>query len=260
MNRHLVTAFLRRISFVLPSLVALALSTPAHAKTAPAALTWSLAQYDFGSVAVGQEGSQTFTLSNTGGSSSGTIAVTETGSSAFVITANGCTGKALGPSKSCNVTVEYAPSTTNGDTTTLAATSEYAGASMSLSGNGTPNLVLSPGTFLGGTIDGEEKFYSFQLVSGVAQTFTLSNTGNGSSLTLQPLENFPQNPQFALSNDTCYGTALGPNGSCTFDVTFTPPTGCTSGTAYTQDFRVEGIKGFQFVLFYFDLEADSMCP
>src|SRR4029453_11074493 len=72
-------------------LVGLALLTPVHAASTPAALAWSVAQYDFGSVPVGQTPSQTFTLSNTGGRSSGNNMVSLAGSVVFSITDNCCT-------------------------------------------------------------------------------------------------------------------------------------------------------------------------
>lgn len=207
------------------SAAALGSVSPAWSATpSPAALTWSLAQYDFGSVTPGQEGLQTFTLINTGGKSSGTISVTG-GSTVFVITSNGCTGKALGAGKSCDVTVEYAPSTTTGDTTTLAATSEYSNASMNLSGNGKPNLVLSPGRLTEQWIADGVKRYNFF----VDQTtlflynntqFTVSNTGNGTSEVLQ-ITSYSTTGQVpaALTSDTCTGTSLAPSGSCTFNYT-----------------------------------------
>ena len=60
--RFLITLLCAAIASLL---IGLALFTPAHAASTPAALTWSLTQYDFGSVPVGQTPSQTFTLSNT---------------------------------------------------------------------------------------------------------------------------------------------------------------------------------------------------
>ena len=203
-------------------------------------LTWSLAKFDFGSVAVGNTPSQTFTLTNTGGMSSGTITVNESGSTAFIITADGCTGKALGGSKSCTVTVEYAPTVTTGDTGTLTATGEHSSASLNLYGNGRPNLVLNPGTFIN-EINGKKNYnYSLPLVSGVAQTFKVSNTGTVTSEELT-VEN-TSDPEFAVSNDHCTGTALAPNGTCTFDITFTAPSGCSSGTHYNGSFDIEGFS------------------
>ena len=63
LNRPLITL---HCAVIASFLVVLALLTPAHAAGTPAALTWSVTQYDFGSVPVGQTPSQTFTLTNTG--------------------------------------------------------------------------------------------------------------------------------------------------------------------------------------------------
>ena len=182
--------------------------------------------------------------------------VTLAGSAAFSITADGCTGRALGPGKSCRVTVQYAPINTNGDTGTLTATGERTSTGMNLYGNGSANLVLSPGTRVGTGTHPKNYDYSFQLVSGVPQTFTVSNTGTGTSEALTVANG--SDPEFTVSNDTCSGTALAPNGTCTFDVTFMLPNGCTSETLYVGAFDIFG-TGPSFA-FYIHLEADQQCP
>jgi Glycosyl hydrolases family 18 len=125
-------------------LVVLGLLTPPQAAGSPAALTWSVTQYDFGSVPVGQTPSQTFTLTNTGDISSGMIAVSMSGSTVFTITADGCTGKALGADESCNVTIQYPPINTIGDESILAAIGQGSSSRMSLYGNSGDNPVLGP--------------------------------------------------------------------------------------------------------------------
>jgi hypothetical protein len=149
----------------------LALSTPAHAAKSPASLTWSAARYDFGSVSVGQTPSQTLTLSNTGGRSSGMITVTLSGSPVFTIIADGCTGKALRANKSCDVTVKYPPINTNGDAGTLAATGKRSSAMMSLNGNGSARPILSEGVYSAGTapIQGAIVGQYFGLFDGVSK-------------------------------------------------------------------------------------------
>ena len=99
--------------------------------------TTSDGTYDYGAVNVGQTASQTFTLTNSGGRATGTLAVALSGPSAFTITADGCTARSLGPGKSCNVTVQYAPTVGGSGTATLTATGEHASASLTLTGSGT---------------------------------------------------------------------------------------------------------------------------
>src|SRR5215218_4031584 len=111
------------------------------------ALDWSPATngaYDFGTVTVGQTASQTFTLTNSGGSATGILTVALSGSSAFTKTADGCTMISLGPRRSCNVTVEYAPTTADQhDSGTLSATGKKpaANASLALTGASPPRHV-----------------------------------------------------------------------------------------------------------------------
>lgn len=99
--------------------------------------TTSDGTYDYGAVTVGQTASQTFTLTNSGGRATGTLAVALSGSSAFTITADGCSARSLAPTKSCDVTVQYAPTAGGSDTATLTATGEHASASLTLTGSGT---------------------------------------------------------------------------------------------------------------------------
>ena len=283
MNRDFVVAFLRCIGLAMLSLVGLAvftatstatptatqtatatggptptISPSAHATPTPAELSWSPSPFDFGSVVPPATATETFTLFNAGGMSSGTIAVTLSGSSAFVITADGCTDRALAPKKSCGVTVEYEPTTTTGNTGTLTATAEKASTFENLTGNGpTPDLVLDRGTFLE-TLNGTN-FYdaSSVLISGVPQQFNVSNIGTGISevLTTELSSNGP----FEVTNETCRQEELAPGDTCFFFLTFTLPNGCTSGTVYHAVFEVLGISSFPFVT-YVDLVATETCP
>jgi hypothetical protein len=89
------------------------------AKTAPATVTWSPSISDYGDLAVGASASQAFTLANTGGKATRALTVTLTGAAAFAITADTCAGTALGPGKSCQVTVAYSPVASGDDSATL---------------------------------------------------------------------------------------------------------------------------------------------
>jgi hypothetical protein len=72
------------------------------------------------------------------------ITVSTSGSTVFTITADGCTGKALGADDSCNVTIQYPPINTNGDESTLAATGQGSSSRIALYGNSGDSPVLSP--------------------------------------------------------------------------------------------------------------------
>ena len=218
--------------------------TPAQAAATPV-LTWSqggttITSYDFGTVdgVGGKTATQTFTLTNTGKSATGTlaaVALTNTSGTAFSITSEGCSGLSLGPNKSCQVTVQYAP-TTNGesDSATLTATGEHASASLPLTGQGgTADLTLSPGTLTGADSNGTNVYnYDFGLVgSGIndTQTFTVTNSGTGTSNTLQLADCCTTG--FTLSNDQTTSSTLAPGGTATFDLTFSQT--CTATTPLT---------------------------
>src|SRR5215210_1701874 len=103
---------IRIIAAAAAASIALLAPTAGHADGGPV-LAWSpttsSGTFDYGAVDVGQTSSQQFTLTNSGGSASGMLKIALSGSAAFTITADACTGTSLGPRKSCAVTVQYAP-------------------------------------------------------------------------------------------------------------------------------------------------------
>lgn len=116
--------------------------TPAAlASTAAPSLSFTPSSWTAGPIDSGTTTTQTFTLTNTGGKASGGLTVTLPGSAAFTTTADTCTGRSLGPGKSCSITVQYAPaSNAENDTATLTATGAQASATAPLSGSSTnPN-------------------------------------------------------------------------------------------------------------------------
>ena len=113
-------------------------AAPATGKPANVPLAWSSSgSVDYGTLdaARGQTASQTFTLSNADGRNSGLVEVALSGSSAFAITADGCTGERLTRRKSCGVTVTYAPTANGSHSATLVASGPSAeNASVALTG------------------------------------------------------------------------------------------------------------------------------
>lgn len=110
--------------------------------------------YDYGELEIGASASQTFTLTNTGGKATRALSVALTGADAFAITADTCTGTAIGPGKSCQVTVAYAPLQSGDDSATLSVsgTNSAVSASLALSGSGAAVRHLYWTNFSGGTI------------------------------------------------------------------------------------------------------------
>lgn len=106
----------------------------------PPSLAWSPStggSFDYGVVAVGHDSSQTFTLTNSGGSASAKLTIALSGSASFTITADNC--RSLGPGKSCSATVSYAPTASAGpETATLSANGkkDSATADLTLTGRG----------------------------------------------------------------------------------------------------------------------------
>lgn len=136
--------------FLWPVVVGLAAAVVLWAPAAQAgrapSLGWapitSSGAYDYGAEDVGQAVSQVFKLANLGGSGSGALRISLSGSSAFSITSDACTKKGLGPGKSCAVSVQYAPTALGvTDTAFLVARGKTHGAvsaSVALTGSGGP--------------------------------------------------------------------------------------------------------------------------
>ena len=219
----------------------------AHAAPTPASLAWSpttsSGTFDYGTLAADTAKSVTFTLTNAGGKATGSLRITLSGSAAFTISSNRCTGGSLGPNKSCTVPVVYAPKSSGGsESAMLTASGKSASASLTLTGQtgvgGTPNLTLSPGRFLGPGNDAANDYdYGFGFVgagSSKTTTFTVTNSSTSSSQSLfitceDRLPSDPQCPQdepFMFLNDKCTDMILGANQSCTFDLEFTAPANC----------------------------------
>jgi hypothetical protein len=130
----------RLIAFIAVVAVGALAGVTAAQAGGPPSLEWSPSTggaFDYGAVAVGHDSSQTFTLTNSGGSASAKLTVALSGSASFTTTANTC--KSLGPGKSCTVTVSYAPTASAGpETTTLSASGnkDSAAADITLTGRG----------------------------------------------------------------------------------------------------------------------------
>ena len=195
------------------------LSGSATAAAAPvAALTTSLT---FGSVNVGTTSTaQTATLSNTG-TAPLALATLTTGSTEFAISGGTCAaGGSVAAAGSCSVNLTFTPSAAGARSATLVVThnASIGQSSASLSGTGvasSPVIGVSPTTL---------SFSQTVGSSSVAQTVTVSNTGNAalsiSALTVAGT----QAADFQIaSGSTCVaGGSVAANASCVLKLVFTP--------------------------------------
>jgi hypothetical protein len=119
---------------LLLAMTGLAVIGTSAAAAAVAKLAWS-GTANFGTLNAGDSSSGQFTLTNTGTKRSKALTVSLSGSPAFSITSDGCSGKKLRKGKSCTVTVEYAPADAGQqDTATLTASTAKVSGSISLTG------------------------------------------------------------------------------------------------------------------------------
>jgi hypothetical protein len=149
--------------------------------------TTSAGTYSYGTVAAGQTVSQTFTLTNSGGTATAALKVTLTGSPAFTKLGDTCAGARLKSNTSCNVTIQYAPHT-NGqnDSATLTAASSKPAAAASLTLKGaaakaSPVIATSPSA--GGTVGATTVKDTATLSGGSSPGGTITFTLYGPSAT-----------------------------------------------------------------------------
>jgi hypothetical protein len=181
-----------RVVSVVAGASALLMGGVLASSAAPPPVTFSPSSFNYEQVAVGQTPAptKTFTLANApGAKATGALTVTVPGSAEFSITADACTGRSLGPGKSCTVTVQFAPTAAGTVTATLTAVNNKNAvqATANLSGTGTAPAntvtVTNPGnqtSIVGSTV-------SLQIMasdSDSAQTLTYSATGLPAGLSI----------------------------------------------------------------------------
>jgi hypothetical protein len=156
-------------------------------------------------------GSQVFTITNHGGSSSGAL-VTNTTSTSFSIGADGCAGQVLAPGGTCTVTVGFAPGVAAPLTARLdVASPSSSTASASLAGVGLADasLVLSTAT---------QAFGSVAIGAPSDVSFTLTNVGGQPSGV--PALAVTGASDFTIAHNCT--TAVAPGAACTITARFVP--------------------------------------
>jgi hypothetical protein len=212
----------------------------------PAALAVSPSNQDFGSVAVGSSSASfTFTVTNNGGEASGPLSRTVGGTHAaqFAITGGTCGTAPLAAGATCTVLITFSPAGTpvpGARSATLTVSATPGGSSTAvLTGSATPGpaaLSISPTSReFGGVTRGQ--------TSGTF-TFTVTNTGQSptTALSVTKTGTTEVQNQFPITNNTCTGVTLAPNGTCTMLVSFSPPLSTSTGVK-TTNLQVTAAQG-----------------
>ncbi len=175
----------------------------------------------FADTTVGQvSASQTLTVTNTGGSSTGALTTALGGAdpSQFIIVAgsNGCQGVVLAANGQCTIAIQFAPTGAGGPQSANITVSGTPGGTVSsgLQGNGIPPALLSinPGSKDFGSIGTNEET--------AFQTFTVTNVGGQNSGIPNVSLGGADASQFNLVNNC--SAALIPNATCSIQVRFAP--------------------------------------
>ena len=199
--------------------------------------------FDFGLVAVRKTASQTFTLTNSGGSASAALTVTLSGPPTVTITDDTCTATSLGPGKSCTVTVQYAPTSSGpGGEVTLEASGKKAAAdaTLSIAGHSALVFVASGPAVPGLSPLNENPAHPESSATGTAQVIWDTSTH---LMTVNVTFAGLTTPNTAAHIHCCVASP-GTTGVATTVPTFTGfPSGVTSGT-YTHTFDMTSLTSY----------------
>jgi hypothetical protein len=221
---------------------AVILMAPATGQGGPpwSSLDWSPSTngaFDYGEVAAGQTASQEFTLSAADGKVKD-ITVTLSGSAAFTVTADDCTGEKTSlkakKDETCTVTVHYAPASAS-DTATLTAEADKpdASTSITLTGSGALTFTASGPAVAGLSPLNENPPHPTSTGTGTAVVTWDTTT---SMMTVNVTFSGLSAGNTAAHIHCCVTTPGGNAGVATTTPTFTGfPGGTTSGT-YTHTF------------------------
>ncbi len=173
----------------------------------------------FGNQTVGiASATQTFTIANSGGGALGNLSITPGGSDGaqYIITNNTCPAT-LPASTSCAVGVAFKPKTVgahNSATLDIASDDPAGTVHLALSGTGIAPVVSPSPT----SVDFGNKRVG---TTSAAQTFTITNTGNGPLTITSAAVAGSDAAQYMASNNGCV-TTLAVNDSCSVDISFRP--------------------------------------
>ncbi|MFO0600581.1 MAG: choice-of-anchor D domain-containing protein [Myxococcaceae bacterium] len=186
---------------------------------APATLSLSPMTKDFGMVTLGSASTaQTFTVTNTGGSTSGLPGVMLSGANAseFILSNNTCLAS-LSPSATCTFQLQLAPSTAGVKAATVTVSGTPGGtANATLSGSGLSPPAISGMPAIGAFNSTVVNTDSSPIV------FTITNTGQAPTPTLTATVGGSNPGDFVKSADTCSAATVAGSMTCTVTITFHP--------------------------------------
>src|SRR5262245_34099782 len=161
---------------------------------------------------------KTFTLANSGDTATGALVISRSEASNYTLGPDGCTGKSLGPGKSCSVSVSFTPPASCGIVTaTLTATAPKLSASAALTGGAAcPPVTITSFSASAGSCEGATGHILEASASGGTGSylFTFNEAGT-------PLGSDPSGRFFVASP-----------GSGSYSVTATDSAGSTSAPAF----------------------------
>jgi uncharacterized repeat protein (TIGR01451 family) len=190
-----------------------------HGTGTISAVSTSPSSHLYGNQIVGTASApQTFTITNSGGSSLGNLSITPGGSDGnqYTITNNTCPAT-LAANSACTVGVAFSPTTAgahNSATLDVASDDPSGTVHLSLSGTGiAPVVAPSPSS---------ADFGNRRVgTTSAAQTFTITNTGNGPLTITGASVGGTDSANYVTSSNGCV-TTLAVSGSCSVDVAFAP--------------------------------------
>jgi hypothetical protein len=120
------------------------------------------------------------------------------------------------------------------------------------------DFTLDPGQLTGTDPATGTNSYTFDFGPAGFATTTFTVTSNSPAPTPSDVLSVGGGTDgFTVAGDTCTGQVLVPGQSCTFDLTFTAPTGCPTGQTLITTLDIVGkTSGFP----YIDLRAQAECP
>lgn len=180
----------------------------------------------------------TFQITNTGRATTGPLSARLSAGTGFAITADLCQVRSLAPTESCSVTVRFQPNVAGAQSTELTIT-PVSGAPLTLRLSGsavTPGaLVVTPSN---GSFDG------VVLGSSLDGVFSVKNSGGSATGKLSLSLQGQDAAAYEITQRTCEGLTLQPDGRCSGTVRFRP----TSAGPKTASLSIKGDPGGTAVL------------